>query len=1013
MFKKSLISLAVVSSVVLSGCGGGGSTGQNAGSDNQSDIENPAIDGRVWPLFNPVTSELPIPNDLIFDSVAADGTFRVADTSPPVTTALNVLSGASTLEPIDIKLSGAIDPTSVDGNAFILTIPNDPTSVAPNPNQNVFLIELEYASGDPLQGLSGAEPPTIPLALTAATAGGLAPTDLSGNNQLQAGGVLAGLALAPAYNAKVIQLDGQDVIRINPLKPLNPRKRYVVVITDGVKAVDGQPLRSSPSYETITGTVNNLASPALVPVRALVNGLWEVIATNYFQVTNGSRAAFQLPPLTDANIALSYSFTTSNDEKVLPYLAEPAAWFEDSLTAFLGVSAAEAVVTGKLDLDVDGDVDFFDVKAAVDGAVATFPTPDLVTALSPTFNVAFGSGGCGGLTGKNAIQCTASGLATSFAGLLPTPAARAINLDITTAQDALQVSAVLSTIVSAGQVNVVQGDITIPYYLGVPTPTDGSAIKNTSWKADEVLATALNAAFAPVGLAIPQANPGVTDVVNYIFPFPKKVADQKIPLLVIYPAGDPLDGTTPVVIFQHGITTDRSAVLTFGSALANAAGVAVVAIDHPLHGVAPISTESKLALAGSLLAASDPTLDTEGNRQAVVDGVFSVGALLQIQTGGCPITLSTPPTPAEIATATGVVLSAACGVPAATSLASALSLESTVANGGSTIPGLPMTDFERHFDFTANAAVQAVPMVLTQEATKAAQVGEDGSGSLFINLTNFAGSRDANRESSLDLMNLRASIGNIDMDGAGGADFDATSVVFIGHSLGTITGAPFVASVNQNQINFAGVPATVKTADDVAGAILLTPGAGVTRVLENSPSFSPSILGGLAAAAGLVQGDFNLELFFHTVQATIDSGDPMNFANELKAQGTPLLLQTVVDDKVIPNNAYPAGFGNAFPAPLAGTDPFAALLGAEQTPNVAGAFAPASGEVINTRYLGATHGTPVLPQASTAFGLTVTDASAAAAFGEMVTQSTVFTLTALGAGTAATQVVDDEVVEAP
>ena len=98
MFKKTLISLAVASSVGLTGCfDSAGSGSSNANPDYK--ISNPNFDGKTWPLFNPVTGDLPIPNDLIFRSdnpattiSEADGSFSVADSSPPVTTALNPVS---------------------------------------------------------------------------------------------------------------------------------------------------------------------------------------------------------------------------------------------------------------------------------------------------------------------------------------------------------------------------------------------------------------------------------------------------------------------------------------------------------------------------------------------------------------------------------------------------------------------------------------------------------------------------------------------------------------------------------------------------------------------------------------------------------------------------------------------------------------------------------------------------------------------------------------------------------
>jgi hypothetical protein len=64
MFKKTLISLAVASSLGLTGCFSGSNSGGNANPDYK--ISNPELDGKTWPLFNPVTGQLPVPNDLIF-----------------------------------------------------------------------------------------------------------------------------------------------------------------------------------------------------------------------------------------------------------------------------------------------------------------------------------------------------------------------------------------------------------------------------------------------------------------------------------------------------------------------------------------------------------------------------------------------------------------------------------------------------------------------------------------------------------------------------------------------------------------------------------------------------------------------------------------------------------------------------------------------------------------------------------------------------------------------------------
>lgn len=87
MFKKTLISLAVASSLGLTGCFDSAGDGGNANPNYK--ISNPELDGKTWPLFNPVTGQLPLPNDLIFrsDNPAtsineADGSFSVADSAP-------------------------------------------------------------------------------------------------------------------------------------------------------------------------------------------------------------------------------------------------------------------------------------------------------------------------------------------------------------------------------------------------------------------------------------------------------------------------------------------------------------------------------------------------------------------------------------------------------------------------------------------------------------------------------------------------------------------------------------------------------------------------------------------------------------------------------------------------------------------------------------------------------------------------------------------------------------------
>ncbi|SHK82042.1 virulence factor lipase N-terminal [Marinobacter antarcticus] len=917
MFKKTLISLAVASSLGLTGCFDSAETGANANPDYI--ISNPAIDGKTWPIFNPVTSELPLPNDLIFKSddpataiIEADGTFSVADTSPPVTTALNSLSGASTVAPAVVRLNGQIDVDSVDSRPFIIVMTESGPVPAPNPNQNVFLIELEYASGDPVQGLGMGEPPTVPLAITAQVAAGALPLDLEGRDQAAAGAYLAGLAQNPTYTHEVVELDGTSAIRIHPTVPLDPKKRYLVVVTKEVTDINGDPIIASPTYSNLTDENQPLGTSSLAPVRTIINSFWETVAGSYFGVNNTTRPT----PLTAEDIALSYSFTTSNDEEVLKYIADPTTYFRDTV-------AGAARVAGVKQALADGLSDFLDLLEAANTAEAASNPDD-----------------------------TAAALNAGLGALLPNPGDRSSSATFGAPQDVTQVSAITDQFVDFGDVNIVQGTIDLPYYLGVPTgqtEAEGAVINTSDFTADLVAASNIG---DQLGVQLAQSDATVSDVVNYRFPFPGATSNAlSIPVFILYPAS--YNGSTPLetVIYQHGITTDRSAALTFGSALAKNANVAVVAIDQPLHGVTPFSVEDQQALAGQLLTVGqagglpESLASNETNINAVIAGQIAIGFVL------AAVEADAEAQPIDAATAAAVVADVATGgtisdlqgisIPDAALLDPAIrslrSFENTVANAGSTVPGLAKTENERHFDFTAGAANQPVPMTAT--------AGE--SGSLFINLTNFTNSRDKNRQAVLDLLNLRESLGGLDFDGTVGADLDATQVYFTGHSLGTIVGAPFVAVANNS----------AETADDIIATQLLTPGAGIVRLLENSPAFAPTILGGLQAAAGLEQGDADLETFFNIFQAALDSADPINFADDLAT--SKVVLSQVNGDQVIPNDPLANPLGQAFEAYLSGTEPFARLLGA--TPVTGDGVPVALDNAAITRYLEGTHSTPVLP----------------------------------------------------
>lgn len=123
------------------------------------------------------------------------------------------------------------------------------------------------------------------------------------------------------------------------------------------------------------------------------------------------------------------------------------------------------------------------------------------------------------------------------------------------------------------------GVVGLPYYLGVPSAGNPTAPLTASWHA------------AP-GAYVPPADqfgldPTSTHVTAYN-PVPVANATLQVPLILTIPnaaSGHVRPATGwPIVIFQHGITRNRTDMLAVAGTLASQ-GYATIAIDTPLHGL--------------------------------------------------------------------------------------------------------------------------------------------------------------------------------------------------------------------------------------------------------------------------------------------------------------------------------------------------------------------------------------------------------------------------------------------
>lgn len=367
-----------------------------------------------------------------------------------------------------------------------------------------------------------------------------------------------------------------------------------------------------------------------------------------------------------------------------------------------------------------------------------------------------------------------------------------------------------------GAADIYVGTIDVPYYLAPAANVNDPAPLVSFWKGvggSLLTSLAPNPGCLPAGTNVCVA--GATPLT-----IPMMVS---IPKIYTSCLGGVKPATWPVVIYQHGITTNRATMMAVADAMAGAC-LAVVAIDMPMHGLT-------------------------GNETNGTEAFYSVGA------------------------------------------------------------GGPGTVTERTFDLD----------LATQDAdgntTAAAPDGvTDVSGTHFINLSNLQNTRDNNRQAVSDLFSLAYALATMDYDG-GGADFDASKIFFLGHSLGAMVGTAFTA-----------LEPTIKDAVFAFG------GSSLPKILDGSAAFGTTIAAGLATK-GVVKGTPDYESFLGAAQTVVDSADPVNFA-PLSAAGRGILFFEIVggnsspSDLVVPNKV-PDGndTSGTVPAPLAGTEPQLALMG--------------------------------------------------------------------------------------
>jgi len=608
------VCLAALSATTLglSGCLDGSSqTSKNASPDYN--ITSNLIERGVHPLFDPLETEFPIPSDALFylsevdDGTMLDGT----DPANPVTTGIGFLDGSSVLAPVDIKISASLDSQQIlDARDFVEV----DGEVVPNPDQNVFFFAVEYASGDTIEVLD-----TEVAGLTPAIRYRQALRLREQGNTAEADAIFSDL-LRERFRVELLDIDGgqNNLVRVLPLEPLAEKTQYVLALTNDIVDADGEPLVGSPTFQSVADPERTLSNAAFQPFRDAMLPARQ-LAADYFDFKREVAASAGFAQSFE-DVTYSTTITTTAVDDVLLANAAPVTYYRSVLSVAQRQQALNRLLDGFYNLSDQtlGEGATSDEEALNSQIYQTLTDTgfrlydeELATLLTEARD--------NGMTVLYADLVSDPLSDRRLANTLQTAAAVATDLSMDIESDAQTLAAAAETIVDTpkprevrvfsqrdgGDVNpalaqeiqgtplnvhVYEGEITLPYFQTVPEDGNGSVLTSESW--------------LPADFSGNDSLDGApSDRITYRFPFADKSADTAVPIVITAPdtnnatfltlsGGIPANGY-PVIIYQHAVTTDRSATLP----LATAAGLlcadpgnsydcfVTIGIDQPLHGI--------------------------------------------------------------------------------------------------------------------------------------------------------------------------------------------------------------------------------------------------------------------------------------------------------------------------------------------------------------------------------------------------------------------------------------------
>lgn len=387
----------------------------------------------------------------------------------------------------------------------------------------------------------------------------------------------------------VLSLADDNTVSFVPLKPLKPAQGYMLVMTTDLKDSSGKSVQGSSTWDSVRQDINTnpLSSDAQLQLQGLVNSLVNPLIN----------AGYEREELTYVSAFTTQSVGNSLDTIKKVMISEFAA----------RAGAGDPTAGQALPAIVVGDVDE-DPNAA--------EALNLLTAEAVAGAVQAGKQGLPEQT-QAFIDATDFSALETCAGLAGTASGQLSAQWGALNEFAVGVSsAILTQVGPFCAAKRYEGNINLPYFLGVPSAENPLAPVNQFWTAacdsgivlagapQEALAAATPGPNAQtcsaLGLADLRVNGEKLDSARNITkfnPYPQPtggnmgtealdvqvtVPDPALAGALGFPITMPESGW-PVVILAHGITSNKEAMLSITGTLA-LAGIASVAIDQPIHG---------------------------------------------------------------------------------------------------------------------------------------------------------------------------------------------------------------------------------------------------------------------------------------------------------------------------------------------------------------------------------------------------------------------------------------------